>query len=893
MKKIDTTPPRLFLRFFRWFCHPDLKKYIEGDLIELYDERVKIAGKKIADIKFIMDVLLLFRPAIVRPAKGYLHVNNASMFKSYFKIGFRNLLKYKMFSFINIWGLGMAMCVCMLLILMLAEEISYDQFHENKNRTYRILSKRLNSATANASSPFPLAASIKEDYPIIEASTHLVPGVGGDATCKEKNTELRGYFADSSFFNVFGFDLVMGNKFKALVSPNSIVLSMEKASLLFDDENPVGKTIEFTDRGLRIISMGLGNETDSKPVSWGSYTVTGVIDTKKFKSHLKFDALVSTASLENLYHQEKIANATNDWRWYSYCYTYVVLTPEKTDRELEASLNDLIKNHYGGFEDLKGFKLIPQKLLDITPGKFVGNPPSLHLPVEAYYVLGLLAMVIMISACMNYTNLSIARALTRAREIGVRKVNGAKRKNLVVQFLCESVIHVFLALLIAGLLLIVIIPSFRGLWVNQHLSFDLRANVYVYLAFLALAFVIALVAGIFPAFHLSGYSPVKILKKIHHEKQGKVGLRNVLSSSQFVISLFFIITTILLGRQFKHYLQFEYGFNSENIINIPLQGNDYELISAEFGKIAGVSKVSACEFLPATAMTSGIGVRKAANEDVISFEQSRVDANFIENLGLRIVAGKNLPEGINADRFALVNETGARQLGYAIPSDMVGRILDVYPYDKPVEVIGVMADFQFQTPVMADKITPLIYRNQPEHFSYLNVKVASSDYRETLTRLKQKWGAVDPVHPFRYQFFDDQLVRVNQWLGDLVSIIGFIAVLAIFIACLGLLGMAVYTTERRTREIAIRKVLGAANFGLALMLSRHFVKLLMISVLISAPLSYFLNNLWLQNFPNRVEFGLGTVGVGTGLLLVLGLFTIGSQTMKASSRSPVESLKME
>lgn len=894
MKKVNLTPPRLFLRFFRWFCHPELKKYIEGDLIELYAERLEKSGKRKADAKFVIDVLWLFRPGIIKPAEGYHPINNYSMFKNYFKVGFRNVIRYKAFSFINISGLALAMSVCMLIMLMLADQKSYDQFHEKKDRTYRILSKIQNSVTPNASSPFPLATTIKEDYPVIEESTHLVPGVGGDATFQQKTIEMRGFFADASFFNVFGFDLEMGNKNKALVSPNSMVITKEMATLLFNEENPIGKTVQFVDRGLRIMKIDFGSELNSSPVNWGSYTITGVLDSKPYKSHLKFDVLVSTTSLQTLYHTGKTTDFSNDWQRYSFCYTYVVLNPEKTESDLTASLNDLVKNKYADFEDLKGFRLIAQNLLDITPGIFVGNPPSLHLPVEAYYFLGLLALVIMVSACVNYTNLSIARALTRAKEIGVRKVSGAKRKNLVFQFLSESLIHVLLALIMAGLLLILIKPAFMQLWVNQYLSFDLRGNIFVYLIFLAFAFFIALTSGVFPALHLSGYSPVHTLKKLQSEKPGKLRLRNVLSAAQFIISLFFIITSILIGRQFKHYLDFKYGFNPENIINIPMQGNDYALISNELRAVPGVLAVSACEFIPATAMTNGTGVRKAGSEgEYIAFEHSRVDANFVENLGLRIVAGKNLPGNTHGDHYILVNETAAKKLGYEFPSDIVGQILEVASYDEPVEVIGVIGDFRFQTPIMEDKTGPLIFRNQPEHFSYLNIKLSSNDLRGTLAQLEKKWKSIDTVHPFRYQFFDDQLVKVNQWLGDVVSIIGFIAFLAIIIACLGLLGMAIYLTERRTREIAIRKVFGAANTRLAMMLSRQFLKLLVVSVLISAPLSYFINNLWLESFPNRIDFGLGTVLLGTIILLILGLVTIASQTITASKRNPVDILKTE
>jgi putative ABC transport system permease protein len=458
----------------------------------------------------------------------------------------------------------------------------------------------------------------------------------------------------------------------------------------------------------------------------------------------------------------------------------------------------------------------------------------------------------------------------------------------------EEHLNALFALAFAAVLLILIKPVFMKLWVNQYLSFDLRGNLSVYLVFLGLAVLIGLVAGVVPAFNLSRYSPVHAIKSLHSEPPGKLGMRKILSACQFIISLFFIVTSLLIAKQFRHYLGFEYGFDSKNMVNIPIQGNNYEILSNEFSSVRGVSAVSACEFIPAIAMTNGTGVKRSgSDDDYVKFEHLRVDANFVENLGLKIVAGKDLPVNGNGDHFTLVNETAVKALGYQYPSEIIGQTLDALVYDKPVEVIGVMEDFRFQTPIMEDKTGPLMFRNQKEYFSYLNVKVGSDDLKGTLARLEQKWKGIDPVHPFRYQFFDDQLVRVNQWLGDIVSVIGFIAFLAIIIACLGLLGMAMYTTERRTKEVGIRKVLGAADLSIALLLSRQFLKLLIVSILVSAPMTYFINNLWLQTFPNRVEFGFSTVLMGSLLLLVLGLLTIGSQTLSASKKNPVDTLKME
>jgi putative ABC transport system permease protein len=891
MKKTNLSPPAFFLRFFRWFCHPALKDHVEGDLMELYYERLHDSGKKSADWKFAFDVMMLFRPSIIRPVQGYNQLNQYDMFSNYFKVGIRNILKYKVFSFINVFGLAVAMAVCMLIMLMLADQKSYDQFHEKKDRIYRILSDRENSKAPSATTPFPLAAALNADYPAIEETTQLTRGVGGDIIYNLQVVQTRGYFADPSFFSVFSYELEKGNKRTALSLPNAMVITAAYAHQLFRDENPIGKTVEFTDLGL----PNVGNREGERSASWGSYTITGVIKDEDYRSHLKFDVLVSSASRKALYEARKIGDLTNDWKYSYDSYTYVLLNPGKTRDDLTASLNDLILRRKANLEGMKGFKLIAQKLREITPGMLVSNEPSQGLPMLAYYFLSVLALVIMVSACLNYTNLSTARALSRAKEIGIRKVTGAFRKNLVYQFLSESVLTALLALVMAVLLLIFLKPAFTGLWINQYLNFELRGNISVYMTFVGLALFVGILAGIYPALHLSKYQPIKALKNSDTARQGKLGMRKVLSVSQFIISLFFITTSILIYNQFRHYLEFEYGFNTENMVNIPLQGNNYRKVSYEFSMVPGVSAISASDIIPATGTENGMGLKVAGSEDEYKkFGILNTDEHFADNLEIKVIAGKNLPpEDTSAGQFILVNEAGVKAFGYQYPSQMVGQVLDPGWGGEMLKVIGVVKDFRFNMLANGDKIGPLALRNNPGSFNYVSVKIMPGNLKRTMQKLEDSWKRIDPVHAFKYDFFDDQLDMVYRGIFDVVSILGFIAFLAIVIACLGLLGMATYTAERRKKEVGIRKVLGAGNMTIALLLSGSFLKILVAAVMIGGPLSYGINNLWLQKLPNRVEFGFGTVFSGAVMLLVLGLLTIGSQTVRASKSNPVDSLKTD
>ncbi len=884
LKHSSKHPPTFFLKFFRWFCHPKLRDSIEGDLMELYQERRAENGRLKADLKFVSDVLLLFRPSIIKPAEGYQQLNNYGMLKNYFKIGIRNILKYKVFSFINIFGLAVSMSVVMLLVLMLADQHRYDQFHPKKDRVYRILS------STYATSPFPLASALR-DYPMIEQTTFLSPGVGGDVLYGQKLAEMKGYFAEPAFFSVFGFVLEKGNATSALANPNSIVISSELAQHLFGNEEPIGKVVEFSDRQLSFPIEFDGH--GAPPVAWGSFTVTGVIDIASYKSHLKFDALMSSSSLPLLYSEKKFADASNDWENYFRTYTYVLLPEKGNAHELQNILNDFVKRKYANItaEQTKDFKLEPQRLTDIQLG-LRGNDTNNRLPSVGYYFIGFLALAILLSAILNYTNLSVARALTRAREIGVRKVNGALKRSIVFQFLSESVLVAWVSLGVALLLLLVIKPAFKNLWVNQYLQFELPQSISTYFIFIGLAAFIGLLAGFYPAVYLSRYSPISALKGVT-TKHGRLGFRKTVTVFQFVISLFFIVTSILVFSQFRYFMNFDYGFESRNVINIELQGNDFQKLSTELSNVPGVVSVSGSDIIPATGTNNGIQFRKQGTDGEYNNANIIITApQFVDNLNLKIVAGRVLAAN-ESDRFILVNETAVKKLGYKNPQEIIGESFDTKWGNEVLEVAGVVKDFHYLLLINKDGIAPLVLRNRPLQFQYVSVKIADGNTAYTLSQLEAKWKQVDPIHSFQYKFYDDELSATHQAIFDLVAILGFIAFLAVVIACLGLLGMTTYTTERKTKEVGIRKVMGASEWGLVKLLSRDYSILLIISIVIGAPLSYFANNLWLQTLTNRVEFGWGTLLLGILILSALGIITIGSQTFRASKRNPVESLKSE
>ena len=816
------------------------------------------------------------------------------MFRNYIKVCLRSLLKNRIFSFINIFGLAVSMSICLLIILMLADQREYDKFHMDKDRIYRILSDGGDKGTLYATTPKPLVTSLKEEYPIVESSTSLQTGFGGDATFEKKQMEIRGYFADESFFDIFTFKLKSGNRHLALSEPRSIVLSSEFARKLFGSIEPVGKVISFEDRGLLHLDIG---GIDNPPVDWGDFTVTGVLDDRDYKSHIKFDALVSDITLQSLIAENKLQDDQKNWKNYYDTYSYVKLNAEAAEDQLQIALDDLAENKYAEIHDFEegfGFKL--QSLSAITPGKFLNNPTSFRLPIEAYYFLAFLAIVVMVSACLNYTNLSVARAITRSREIGIRKVTGAFRKHLILQFLGESIITSLFALLLAMLLLLIIKPAFMALWINKYLNFNLTENPGIYLVFVGFAIGIGIIAGIIPSLHLSKYKPIHVIKGGDNLKVNKFGLRKVLTVSQFVVSLFFIVTTLLIFKQTRHYINLEYGFSTENIINIELQGNDFDLVANELNQIQGVDKIAACQHLPASGISSGAGIRlDGSEEEHVNMGSFFIHPNFIDILELNIIAGSNFKSYNNSEieHSIIINEAAVTELGFNSPNHAIGETIELKGKDQNLSIVGVVSDFRHRLPMFDEKIGPVVLRNAAGNFSYINVKTNTSDLKGLVTSLEKSWARIDPAHAFEYTFFDQQMASTFQILTDVIAIVGFFAFMSITIACLGLLGIATYTVERRIREVGIRKVMGAGEYNLALLLSRGFIKLLLISILIASPLVYFANDLWLQNIANRINYGFGIIFTGSMIMLVLGIITIGSQTLRASRSNPVDTLRME
>jgi putative ABC transport system permease protein len=813
-----------------------------------------------------------------------------SMLQNYFKTAWRNIVRNKSFSFINIIGLSVSMSVCLLIILITADQKSYDRFHRNSDRIYRVhTTGRNGDGMKVASSALPLAARLRDGYPSVEASAGLVKNIGGDLFYEDKVASGGGYFADGNLFRVLDFQLEQGDTRTALEKPFSMVISEELASQLFYNENPIGKTIKFNDTG---INPG-GPETGNTEKSYGQFFITGVLKPNPGKTSLPFKLLASLSTLNALTKDSILSYPPNNWNDVWTNYTYVLMRKGKSQADLQGILDAISAKQYPkGKGNEFSFRAIA--LTDIMPADPMGNPTCISMPKTVLIILSVLCLIVMLSACLNYTNLSIARQLNRAKEVGVRKVSGATRGQIFTQFISEAVLVSLFSLFFSLFLLTVFQQLFSGLWLNRYLNITFRYTPGLCLLFVVFSIAVGLIAGLLPSIYMSMFNPVQILKGLGNIKLiRRLTVRKVLLAVQFSVSMIFIISTSLIYLQGRHVLNFDYGFNKENVVNIKLlKADNYGRFAQAISSGNHVTAVSACTYLPGTGSEYGELVRKTENpKDSLQVDYLDVDAGCLKVWGLQLVAGQNLPAipGDKDDHFVLINERMAEDLHYGSAKQAVGQHLTVDRRD--LEIAGVLKDFQFLD--VTRRISPLMLRNRSSEFGYITVRVAGPGLAGTVAFLQDTWKKVNPSSKFEYEFFDQQLMTTHAMMSDTAGILGVLSFLAVLISCLGLLGMATYTAETRRKEVSLRKVLGSSVRGVILLLSKSFLVLLLIAVLISVPVALLINNMWLQFFASRISITPWIILVNVLALTSLSLIIIFSQAWKVSRANPAESLRME
>jgi putative ABC transport system permease protein len=790
------------------------------------------------------------------------------MFKSYLKIAIRNLIKHKYFSLVNAIGLAMGMSVSLLVISFYVYVSSFDDFHVQKENIYRIIStlEKGVSREEMASSPAVLAERLRAEYTGISEVVRFNSSFHGDVISERENIPIQGYYTDANFFSVFDFKLIAGNPKTALSQINTIVLTESMARKLSATGDLLGHSIEIE---------GLGN-----------FEVTGILKDER-RTHFWFEALVSFSSLPAKVRGEE--SSPDQWTDYFNQYVYLLLGSNSKKEDLQRSLDQIANEVYRESKDAKAtFKL--QALPDITPGLDLENqigPGDTDYLIFAIFTT--IALLILVPACFNYANISIGRALKRSKEIGLRKTMGGLKSHIFLQFITETIAMTIIALAGAVVIFLTIKPEFENLLGGRSLL-DLSLTWQMLGAFILFTIAVGFLSGVFPAAYFAGLNPIQVLKGQATAKAlTRMGARRVLIVFQFAISFCFIVLLIVFGRQYRYNLNFDFGFSKENMLNVQLQDVDPATFHAEFSKLSSVQDVSMSSGILGLSYSSVIAHDRHRG-DSMKVYQIFADPYFSNNMNLKLVAGKNFPEAPQGtERYLVVNEEFLRSRQIASPADGLGMTFVVD--GNELEVIGVLKDFHFAP--LQEPIRSFFVRNVPARYTYANLKVMSSDIQAARIQMEETWRTLSDKK-FEARFLDGELEQAYGFYGTLLKLIGFSGLLAISISLFGLLGMVVYTTETRMKEVGVRRVFGASEKNIAFLLSKDFLKLMLWAAGIAIPISVLLFDSFLSAVQYyRVSLNAWDILAGTTFLFTVGIATTVSQTWKAAAANPVDTLRCE
>lgn len=873
----EISPPRWAEKFLQWYCKPELLEDLQGDLNEYFDRNIKSKGIKLAKAIYVIDVLKFLRLYTIQKPEFINLLINWIMLGSYVKTSGRSILRNKLFSTINIVGLSVSMSVGLLMIGILNDIFSYDKFHEHHNRMYRITSSYEymgnKDSNSNASTSMMVGKAMQENFPEVEKTTVLRNGFGGDFKYEDKTIPLHGLWASESMFDVFSFKLIEGNPATALKQPFSVILTETSAKKIFGTEKALGKILM------------LDKERE--------YTVTGIAQDIPTFSHIKFEALGSLST------REITKTDGREWQWDNVwsTYVYVVLQPDADLKSFQTKLDEYARKNDNLIPHTK-VHLSYQSINNILIGEDLNNQLGPTLGKLTLWIFIAITGIVLLSACFNYTNLSVARSLRRSREVGVRKIIGALKGHIVGQFVVEAIIISLIALAISFGLFILFRPHLLSLQndLKELLVLDLSPTLILY--FVAFAIVIGLFAGIFPALFFSKINAIKVLKDLSGVRVfKKVTMRKVLIVFQYSISIIFITSTLIFYKQYKFYIAYDLGYNTTNVVNINLKGNKPDLLRQELASLAEVKTISQSEIITSTGNYWGTYMKTDANPiDSTVVWHNTIDENYIPLHEHVLLAGRNFtakPDSARETEIIVNQETLKRfNIASRIPADAIGEIVRI-DNGKRVTIIGVIADFSYGK-ADGNNSKEVIFRYGKSADGYLNVKLATNNWAVVQPKIEAIWKKIDPVHPLQAKLFSERLEESFSGVSASIKLAGFMSTLAICIASLGLLGMVIFTTETRMREISIRKVLGASEGKLVFLLGRGFFILLGIAAAIALPLTYIVfDKMLLVQMGNHIPIAPFEMIAGvTGILLIAGIM-IGSQTFKVARSNPAEVLKNE
>ena len=793
------------------------------------------------------------------------------MLRNYFTIAFRNLLRHKGFSFINVFGLAVGLACCLLIVLYVLDELSYDRFHAKGDRIARvIMDYGFGDQTGQtAHTGTKVAPAFSRDFPEVELATRVYDAKTVVRYQDKLFEEKAFFYADSTFFRIFSFPLLQGDPVTALAGPNKVVLTASTARKYFGEQHPVGQTLRINDNK--------------------DFLVTGVVEDLPANSQIKFDFVASFVSLP----------ASREEQWFSANYkTYLLLQNPDAISSLQAKIRGYMQEQMG--EQMQGQGYLTYQLEPLTSvhlySKHAGFEPNSD--IRYIYIFSIIALLILAIACTNYMNLTTARATERAKEVGVRKVMGALRGHLFWQFMGESVIITTAALLLGVLLAELFMPFFNQL-AGRQLALELLSP-WLLLGLLGAGVLISFLAGSYPALALSAYQPVKVLKGNLIAHGSGLWLRKGLIVFQFVISTFLIIGTLVIQQQLRFIQTTKLGYDKEHVLVLPADRKVIENLTAlktELTQHPDIRDVTAAYDMPTeVGWTDRLHAEGMAETESIMTNAMLVERDFVRTLGLEVIAGSNfteadevqskLPEA-EAYHGVLLNESALKELGWT-PAEAVGKRLND---PRKGEVRGVVRDFHFAP--LHVRIAPMAIFLEQGTWRHVLVKMSGNNLPATLGFVEETWRTLAPHRPFAYSFLDAEYDRLHQAERRTGQIFASFAFLAVLLACLGLFGLAAFMAQQRTKEIGIRKVLGATVANIVGLLSRDFVKLVVVAFVLAAPLAWYAMRRWLQDFTYRVELEWWVFAVAGGAAVLIALLTVSIQSMKVALRNPVKSLRSE
>ena len=863
---------RLARRLFRAYCHPDFVEDLEGDLQELYEERLLRMSHRKARWHYVRDVLLLFRPAIIRPLtlNRLLSNQSSAMYRNYFKTGLRNLLKYRSYALLNIFGLAIGMAAALVLFLIVRYERSFDTFHPDHQQVYRVGEQRTGeSGSTYYLTKTPVLPTLAETFPEVVGGTRFFSPDYLRFRYQENISKSLVHYVDSGFVDLFTFDVVAGDLKSTLTHANQVALTASVASKLFGSESGVGKVLEVV------------NSEDQ-------FTVGAILADPPANSSLQFEVLIPWLSAPDGLAVDR------DGNWYNtFMTTYVKLAPQT---DLAAFKDKLVpfKDRYFASDDLANLRMVLLPLADLRAEE-TDNASIITL-------LSVIAIITLVIACVNFMNLATAQSLLRVREIGVRKAVGSRRSQLVGQFLTESLLTCLLALLIGVLLVQLTLPSFNR-YFDLPLEFRYWQNMPLLAALITLGLATGLLSGLYPALFASGMRPVDSLKGSGARRRSGRVLQKGLIVLQYAASILLIAGTLIIWRQIQFMQHQDVNFQKDHVVAVPLYYNNFafeseaqaqsalQRVRAELANEAAIQSVAFAENVPGryNHNYNHFARGEAPQQEPVSLRQVTVGTDYFGTLGMQLEQGRDFSELASDSSAVIINQTAMKALGW---SDLQDKFLIAGGDGERHPVVGVVEDFHYES--LQHKIAPLIFwYGGPDYVSSLAVRLQPNAVPQGLSALESAYQTLNPYEPFDYFFLDqefDKMYRAQERLGLTATLF---AAVAVVLASLGLLALAAFATRQRQKEVGVRKVLGASVGQIVVLLSRNFAGLVAIAFVVAYPLVYYGAERFLQDFAYRIDVSPDIFLIAGAIALLIAGLSVSAQALRAASANPVDALRDE